>query len=383
MSYTLKFEIYRGRDCISMRLYYNYKQVQMQTDVCVTPKYWDQEKQRVKKNHTNSINLNSELDRIRKKVDGYFWKCKREETPFDVFECRDYLKGVQKMEFIGFVEQMRGKWENLADNTLQTHDTLIKYLKQWKKTIPFHTVDYRFVDSFFRWMGMQEGRTGELLSTNYRNTLLRTLKKYTTKAIRFKYLDVDPFLDYRIRNEKKENVFLSPEEIKRFRRVVWNTKSPSLDRERYIFSTYTALAFADSGMITPDNFIETTEGLLLAGKRKKTDQRFMVPLWFVFDGEPERMAWKLIEGKRKGETIFSPDRDLSSYHKTIRSIAKIAGIEKHISSHTARHTFAALHHGKIPEELLRFMMGHAPASQTSRYGGTTEKMFVELIRKIS
>ena len=89
------------------------------------------------------------------------------------------------------------------------------------------------------------------------------------------------------------------------------------------------------------------------------------------------------------ENLDSSIFNLPTYEsccKSVKRLVKRAGINKHISWHMARHTFATLitlEQG-VPIETVSKMLGHTNVSMTERYAKVTpQKLFEEFNRFLS
>jgi site-specific recombinase XerD len=76
------------------------------------------------------------------------------------------------------------------------------------------------------------------------------------------------------------------------------------------------------------------------------------------------------------------NQKMNSY---LKEIADLCGIEKAISTHTARHTFAttvALEND-MPLEVVSKTLGHSNIKMTQRYARTTENLIKKNMQKIA
>jgi site-specific recombinase XerD len=89
-----------------------------------------------------------------------------------------------------------------------------------------------------------------------------------------------------------------------------------------------------------------------------------LPLYLLFEGKPEKIIKPYLELAQ--ETIF-PTMTQKIYNDWIEKIRKRAGITKHFSSHTARHTFGMEMVQKYPIAVVSKMMGHASVATTEVY----------------
>jgi len=129
--------------------------------------------------------------------------------------------------------------------------------------------------------------------------------------------------------------------------------------------------------LTPSNITIGIDGeYWLSTCRQKTDQPVRVPIL------PK--AWEIIEkykthprALQKG-TVFPviSNQKLNSY---LKEIADLCGIEKNLTFHLARHTFATtvtLCNG-VPLETVSKMLGHSKITTTQVYAKVVEKKVSE------
>ena len=95
---------------------------------------------------------------------------------------------------------------------------------------------------------------------------------------------------------------------------------------------------------------------LIRGKRKKSDTTYVIPLFEEAEQLLEKYNYNM------------PHKSLNRYNILLRRIAKEAGIDKKISSHTARHSFATGALSKnVPIETVSAVLGHTSLRTTQVY----------------
>jgi site-specific recombinase XerD len=196
-------------------------------------------------------------------------------------------------------------------------------------------------------------------------------------AVRLEWIDKDPFAKYQQKFDKVERQFLSIDELSiiesrdiRIVRLAWI-------RDLFVFSCYTGLAYIDVMKLTPSNISIGIDGeYWLMTSRQKTSNPVRVPLL------PEALA--IIE-RYKGhpralasKTLFPiiSNQKLNAY---LKELADLCGINKNLTFHLARHTFATtitLTNG-VPIESVSKMLGHSMISTTQIYAKVIEKKLSE------
>jgi len=153
-----------------------------------------------------------------------------------------------------------------------------------------------------------------------------------------------------------------------------------LIRDLFIFSCYTGLAYIDVMQLTPSNITVGIDGdYWLITSRQKTSNPVRVPLL------PK--AFELIERYKAhpralaSATLFPTitNQKLNSY---LKEVADLCGIQKNLTFHLARHTFATtvtLTNG-VPIESVSKMLGHSTITTTQIYAKVIEKKLSEDMR---
>ena len=167
---------------------------------------------------------------------------------------------------------------------------------------------------------------------------LERFRKMVTMAVKMEWIDRDPFEKYQLKFHRVEREFLSAEELIRIENKEFKIVRLQWVRDLFVFSCYTGLAYIDTMNLTPGNITLGIDGeYWISTCRQKTDQPVRVPIL--------PRAWEIIEkyhthprSLQKG-TIFPniSNQKLNSY---LKEIADLCGIEKNLTFHLARHTFA-------------------------------------------
>ena len=142
-------------------------------------------------------------------------------------------------------------------------------------------------------------------------------------------------------------------------------------RDIFIFCCYTGLSYSDVKTLDESHFSTDESGRIWIKKRRvKTGVLFRVPLLPI----P-----KMILEKYKGGERLLPVIDLGSTDAYLKEIADLCGIEKNISFHTARFTFATTvtiaNHVSL--EVAAKMMGHTNTRMTSHYAKIIDNLIAE------
>ncbi len=178
----------------------------------------------------------------------------------------------------------------------------------------------------------------------------------------------DPYLNHKMKKEKVDRGYLSEDEVLAIAKKEISIKRLDQVRDVFIFACYTGLAYADIAALRADNIKKMFDGRLwIVTHRQKTKTNVNVPLL--------PMAEKILkkyEGQfQDGEILpVLSNQKMNAY---LKEIGDICEIEKKITFHLARHTFATtMTLGKgVPIESVSKMLGHTNIQTTQIYARIT------------
>ena len=180
----------------------------------------------------------------------------------------------------------------------------------------------------------------------------------------------NPFAQFHISPNCKEREYLTEEELKTVITHEFEDKDLSFVRDIFVFVCLTALSFVDVKELTTDDIVEVNGDKWIVSKRHKTGIPFQMKLMDVplqiIDRYRHLQEDKLVFGKM----------NYWSMCKKLKKVIAACGIEKQISYHCGRHSYAtmALSNG-MPIESVSRVLGHTNIVTTQIYAKlTTEKL---------
>lgn len=199
-------------------------------------------------------------------------------------------------------------------------------------------------------------------------------------AINNGWLQRDPFYAYSITKEETKRGFLSKEEINLLIKGTFKKPSYTLIRDLFIFCTFTGLSWTDMANLTKENLQTSFDGhLWIKTNRQKTGTESNIRLLDV--------AKHIIE-KYDGMTDDDKLLPVPCYvncKNSIKVIAKKCGIEKNVTWHMSRHTYATTVclSNDVPIETLSKMLGHRSIRTTQIYAKITAEKVSRDMEKLS
>ena len=199
-------------------------------------------------------------------------------------------------------------------------------------------------------------------------------------AINNGWLARDPFYAYHISKEETKRGFLTMEEITKLINGQFTKKKYELVRDLFVFCCFTGLSWTDMRNLTKSNIQTSFDGhVWIKTSRQKTGVESDIRLL-----EVAKHIIDKYEGLAKDDRLLPvPAYSVCKYD--IKQVAKQCGIEKNVSWHVARHSFATsvcLSNG-VPIETLSKMMGHTSIRSTQIYAKITAQKLSDDMEKLS
>ena len=270
--------------------------------------------------------------------------------------------------------------ESLTHGTLKNYFTTQKYIKKYlkerlkKDDVFLSELTYKFITSFEYFLRITASfNPHQPLTNNGIMKHMERLRKMVTMAVKLEWMEKDPFTNYKLKFSKTERGYLTLEELTAIENKKFTIPRLQLVQDLFIFSCYTGLSYIDTVNLTPDKINIGIDGeQWIISKRQKSDEQFKVPLLSPalaiiekYKDHPQAIAkGKLLPGMS--------NQKLNSY---LKEIADVCGIEKNMTFHLARHTFATtvtLSNG-VPLETVSKLLGHSKITTTQIYAKVIER----------
>jgi site-specific recombinase XerD len=183
------------------------------------------------------------------------------------------------------------------------------------------------------------------------------------------WIYADPFASYKIRIMKVDRGYLTEDELDKISNKEFASKRLEQVRDIFIFSSFTGLAYIDVKNLREEHIRTSFDGKLwIMTKRQKTNTNSNIPLLDI----PQQILNKY-KGTLPNENILPivSNQKMNAY---LKEIGDICGIEKRLTFHLARHTFATtvtLAKG-VPIESVSKMLGHTNIKTTQIYARITD-----------
>lgn len=358
--------------------------VQFSCKFDVDPKIWDVEAGRASGRSEQARDANRLLDKIGASLtehyreianrDGYVSaeKVKNAYLGMDM-RCETLLKVFERhnADYEKMYQSGSRSWRALY-RYQYVHRLLSEFVKQrYNRTdIALKEIQPAFITDFEFFLRTDKGH-GNTTIWMY----MMPLRKMITTAIHNGWLSREPFFGYSIAPDVADRRFLTKDEIRVLMEYKCLNPKKSADRElvrdMFIFCVFTGFSFTDLYTATKSNLLDSSNSSLrwLVKRRDKTGVESTVPLLDI----PAKILEKY-SGIADGDRLLPvPCYKTAKY--LLKCIVKECGIEKHVTWHQSRHTYATeicLSNG-VPIESLAKMMGHRNIRTTQIYAKITHE----------
>lgn len=261
--------------------------------------------------------------------------------------------------FISFMERRKSE---LRSGTLCVYQTTYNVLKAFRPNLRISDINLSFIEEFDAYMTEVNGNANGGKAIRHQN-----LKTVLLDMIKHDLPVKNPYPLFKIPKAKTKEVYLEKSELESLRKLYYILPQDSTlfkCLEMYLFSCFCGLRISDVISLKWKH-IDLERGLIIK-EQVKTKAEVKAPL---FDCAKEILHRRLPSKDILGSEVCVFD----SYCHTIvndklNELATMAGINKHLTYHTSRHTFATLlvMDGVSIYKIQKFL-GHKSVSMTERY----------------
>lgn len=377
---------------IFARIILDKKRTEISLNKSIDPVYWNGEKQCAFGNKKLVNRINPFIDEVRFKLNDCYRQLKMQDTFITAEAIKSLFVGEEQVHNT-LLSLMHYHSTNskmiLKQGTLKNYSATEKYIRRFLKQryksddVFLAQLSYQFITQFELFLRTTEplDKSNPLTNNGIMKHMER-LKKIVTMGVKLEWIPKDPFIRYKLRFQKTERDFLIEDEIEILETVKLSSDRLDKSRDLFLFSCYTGLAYTDMTNLLPHNIIIGIDReYWIKTSRQKTNTKINVPLL------PQALA--LLDKYKKHPMVLKRGRALpfmsnQKINDYLKEIAMLCGINKNMTFHLARHTFATtitLNNG-VPLETVSKMLGHTKLSTTQIYVHVLERRISEDMKSL-
>lgn len=387
-SFGLTFYINRTRErkngeCpVMLRININGDRVALQVHRFIKPEDWDPARYVMKGRTEEARVFNNYLEAVRLKANKKYNELLSYTDDVTPQMLRDAILGVNTAKtrqiidiwegHVSDLKKLIGKENSYATyqkyNTAKNHFQSFLQNKYQLNDVSIKAMDYQMIQQYSIYLKTEKG-----CSFNTATKFLQNLKTITSISIRSGWLVKDPFNGISLTLKEVDRPYLTFEELERL--IEFNSVFDRLNRVRdfFVFSCYTGLAYIDVKKLKRAEIEGNDEmGFWIRTRRQKTGGRANIPLLDI--------PMSIIRNYCQLELLDADDSILpilsnQKMNAYLKELADLCNIQKQLSYHVARHTFATtvtMMNG-VPIETVSKMLGHKNIHSTQHYARIVDK----------
>ena len=238
------------------------------------------------------------------------------------------------------------------------------------KDISLEEVTPKFLSNFDNYLRVEYN-----MANNHAMKIRQKLRTIYKVAIDNGWVSKNPFSTVKIHFEPVERDVLTKSELAALIQTDMEIDRLEKMRDVFVFACFTGLAHCDVAGLTKENIITDEAGQIwLKTHRQKTSEVVDIPLL-----EIPQLIIKKYEGMKELNGKLLPTLTNSCSNLYLKEVAVRCGINKTLTFHMARHTFATtvtLSNG-VPIESVAKMLGHRNIRTTQIYAKVIKDKLAE------
>lgn len=364
-----------------LRIIKNRKPKYLSLGIYLKPELWDKENKRVRKSHPNSQRLNNYIALKTSEAQGVAIEMETTDKYAPLGKIKAEIMGKCSQSFFKYADKYIEELN--LHNRIGTHRKFKAIIGKMKEFMKGR--DLLFEEITVSWLKSYEQHLRTMEKPNKTNTInsnFRTIRVIINLAINEEIIgdDKNPFKRFKLHTEQVKKNYLTDEELMMLELAPLDKNSmKDIHRNMFVFSAYAGgLRISDILVLKWENY----DGERILMQTKKTSSMVSIKLP---DKAQEILKIYQREGVKPEEFIFpilSNDVDYSDptllfnaissatayTNDDLKEIGQSVRLEKRISFHSARHTFAtrALMKG-VRIEYVSKLLGHANIATTQIY----------------
>ncbi len=366
-----------GRSKIYLQIFINKRCVKVPTKAETELIHYDYKREVIKLSDPDHERLNLLIAKAKATANNILIKYNLMEKDLspDLFR-KEYKNPTQFYDFYKFMESAIVERKGLVDEkTIIQNYTILNKLREFKKTLIFSELTPDFLSQFERHLKITLKN-----GINTRHCALKIIKVYSNIAIERGYIEKNPFKSFKLKRGKSRIIYLSNKELKRLIKFYKHSEEIRESHKRvlrhFLFQCMTGLRISDLKSLTYEMIISKSIYKTPRKTRNINNQMIIIPL--------NKFALRLIkdENQFKINGIIFDTISEQKMNKHLKEIAKDVKIEKNITTHIGRHTFATLFYEATNDiATLQKLLGHSNIAQTIVYAHISEEKKKEQIKK--
>lgn len=395
-TFTLKFYLKNkpntsGKCPVYARIVYDRRKCEISTGIKCKPEEFSETSERF---IDSKFFMNKRLIQVQGQIYAAHTTLTEKGEPFTVQDIKALLVEPKKSRvttlnfYNQFIEdKIRDGHE--SRNTVAKYAQTLRYLEAWlieseQEKLLIADFNLAMVTEFDHHLKQTTWNDkGDRLKLSSVNKHHSRLKAVLFAGFKSGLLNRNPYQDFKLSFPHAKREYLSKAEIERLKSLdLSNNKTLDVVRDLFLFSCYTGLRFADAQKSTINDIHDINGHPYLRIDQGKTDERREIPLL-----DPALIIIEKYDSSHEREVKgrLLPLLSNQKTNKYLKFLAEIAGIQKHLTHHVARHTCATtvLLDNDVPLETVSHWLGHNSVRTTQIYARISHQKLEQTTNKLN
>ena len=289
----------------------------------------------------------------------------------------DYIEGIRRNP-------------SYSQSTYRNHCSTVNIIKEYlqyrrRPRYLMSKIDKKFIAGLLDFMkntyrNMKSPDKPKAMSQRTLHLHQTTLVRMLNMAVKEGVMNNNPFYALgkheRIAKQQAERDYLTKEELLALAEAPTTNETT---KRAFLFCCFTGLRYSDVYALTWRDIKQVDSGLVVSIRAmQKTGKQIIIPLnQSALKWLPDR------SGCKPGQKVFDMTC-ISACNKCLKKSAAAAGIEKNVSYHTSRHTFATLSLAAGGDlYTVSKLLGHSDIHTTQIYADVVMETKIEAVSRIS
>lgn len=274
-----------------------------------------------------------------------------------------FKKKIPKTDFYKYVGDQLPHLTR-AKGTVRYYKSQLKKLKEFAPVLLMDSINKDRLNKYKSWLQSRGNGSNTIWSS------FKFLRTFVRQAYKDKLIKDYPFDNYEFpKYRENDKNYLTTDEIGLIEKLIESPlpEMTLLAAVWFLIACHTGLRISDIKTFSKKNIV----GNRLVLRVQKTKEIVGLPLSDKVKGWLEQVGYKLSMSE-------------NTYNGLIKIVCAAAGINKHVSTHTARHTAAMrLMDAGVRLEIVARFLGHKDLRATSTYAKISNKQMDDELKKLS
>ncbi len=353
---------------IYIRIIINNKRHLITTNIIINSKSWNSQKEQLNNNYNLYFEHYQRLESIKTKLNELITKEYINKNSYSIDDFKNYIFNNNKDDFKLFIEnEIKKRSKLVSKSTTKGRIVYLSIILKYKQYINIKDINKDFIKNFTNYLidrKLKETSIGKALG------MLKLFLNWSKEA---ELIEKNPFDNIKISKGEGHRNFLNKQELEKLFDFYKNNTLPNYQQnilKLFLFACFTGLRYQDIYNLKwfniDNEFIDIVQ--------HKTKERVRI---FI-----NKHIFEILQNETKTkENIFNVPCN-QVVNRNLKIIMQQLEINKIMSFHCARHTFATISLTlKIPIEVISKTLGHNKISTTQIYAKLVDEVKKEQLSK--